>query len=112
MIFDPTKPCTTRDGREVRLFAERMKDGRLAGTLTRTNGDEVVSTWYPGGNYYENSDSNFDLFNIPVKRTVWVNFYRDWCCFYYDSRKEADMATRYQARSACVKVEFEEGEGL
>ncbi len=114
MTFDPTKPCTTRDGREVRLFSERMKNGDLVGAVTEKDGCEVCKTWEPDGRTWAGLKMSSDLINIPEKRTVWVNFYRDGGCSYHDSIREANYVGRHRdsIHFACVKVEFEEGEGL
>lgn len=115
MTFDPTKPCTTRDGREVRLFTERMTDGRLVGIVVNKHGVESIYTWMPDGSAWRGgSYRESDLINIPEKRTVWVNFHKNGQCFYHCDRLAADFDAQLKKlpRYACVKVEFEEGEGL
>lgn len=52
-----------------------------------------------------------DLVNIKEKKFRWVNFFGGGCCSSHASRSEAD---RYHTggRIACIKVEYEKGEGL
>lgn len=53
----------------------------------------------------------------PKKRSGWLNVYDDGNCFFiHPDKQTADEAHRYFSehldRLACVRVEFEEGEGL
>lgn len=46
----------------------------------------------------------------PPKRVVWLNVYYDGSASAFPSREEADASTFKDARIACIRVEFEEGQ--
>jgi hypothetical protein len=61
-----------------------------------------------------------DLINIPQKTTKWLNIYRYdrdiydryiYNSYIHPTQKEADNVCD-DNRIACIKIEFEEGEGL
>ena len=76
--FDLTKalagdPVVTRDGRpvtEIHLFKTAARANVIGAVV---NG--AICTFRECGRYYSDSESCFDLFMAPKKRTVWVNLY-------------------------------------
>jgi len=76
--FDPTKPCTTRDGRPARVLCTDMKDHRNAGRMTNnvivaliTNGpSEHVATYYIDGTYSKSGKNEKDLVNVPERKSI------------------------------------------
>lgn len=113
MSFDPTKPVQTRDGRRARIICtDRDSIYSIVALVREPNGEESVSSYTKYGRsipHYGGTSSK-DLINIPVRRAAWVNFFpRD--AEVYGSREEADEDATAE-RIACVRVEFEDGEGL
>lgn len=109
-----------RDGTPHRIYADgsdtvgncidgavQLKDGKWFDTTWHSDG-KCVRTWFT----IEASDveviSGCDL--IPVKHTAWVNVYR----YPHRTKEDADYAASIcnTDRIACLKVEFEEGEGM
>lgn len=82
-------PVVTRDGREVtqiHLFDTTAKH-RLFGVLFGE-----VEAFSIDGRYWDNGDSEADLFMAPKKRTVWVNLYAHRPnAFYYNTQEDADV---------------------
>jgi hypothetical protein len=96
----------TRNGMRVKVA---MVDcGKLYGYLETKTG--VGHEWVPhywcwrGGS---RTSRKYDLLDVPVKHTRWVNIYPE-------SPETKRMAARVagQSRIACIEVTFEEGEGL
>lgn len=48
----------------------------------------------------------------PQKRELWLNVRADGKAFDHPSREEADRCAGPAVRIACIRIEFEEGEGL
>jgi len=111
--FDPTKPVRTRDGRAARILCTDFKndDGPIIAAITfALDGKERVFSYHSNGRYYTYA-SNSDLVNIPEKHVRWVNVFH--CGGYLCATKEiADSLDVEKSRIACVRIEFEEGEGL
>jgi hypothetical protein len=115
-MINKDKIYTTRDGREVRIYAI---DGGVGKSMVHgATLDEAPGwfprVWYPDGSHTENGD--FDLIEVKPRyqRTLWMNMYLD----YPDMRGHVSEAAADQAarddRIACIKIDldFEEGEGL
>ena len=115
MTFDPTKPVQTRDGRKARIVSDRLSGGahKFIAIITHENGCENGYTYDEGGYYYCLSNPcGLDLVNVPEKREMWVNVYEGCDILVrHDSRDSADSNATGN-RIACVRVEYEDGEGL
>ena len=111
--FDPSKAVRTRGNKRVRIIATDINnDGWPIGALvTEDDGREVFYKYTVDGRRTLSSIHSYDLINIPEKRTVWVNIYECGHCSYYSTSHRA-FENALSSRIACVKVEFEEGEGL
>lgn len=72
--FDPAKPCTTRDGRPVRILCTDLKSrSTIVGAIRNTDAYEVIDTWMPDGRLYSNADNDpCDLINVRTKRKGWI----------------------------------------
>ncbi len=112
--FDPSKPVQTRDGRKARIIATDRADKSYP-IVALIGDDDDISTFTAAGYYYtEGCGSNrSDLVNIVQKFTKWMNVYGDsneggrlW-----DRRDQADGGQQPR-RTACIQVNWEEGEGL
>ena len=113
--FDPTKPVQTRDGRKVRIVDTNYKGNArrpILAIITEDDHTEICHTFNKDGSSLPDMTRDLDLINIPEKYTLWVNLYADrGILFTHSSRAQADVNAG-ASRIACVKVEFEEGEGL
>lgn len=107
MTFDPTKPCTTRDGRKAEVLRV-LKNGDIVAVVTESDGREWSATWRGDGTFYSFVvEGRTDLVNTPVKHVRYVNLYLNRSG--YKSRDSADIAAG-DDRVACVRVEFTEGQ--
>ena len=113
-MIDLSKQYRTRGGQSVVLLGRtRDKFWPIVGAV---NFDErwVPISWSEDGE--EGDDDCLDLVEAPRKHTAWQNVYVRNCtlstgCALHSSKEDAD---KYAApsRIACIKIEFEEGEGL
>lgn len=120
--FDPTKPVRTRDGRPARIICRDRKGDDPLVVLTVTGHDEETVGYRRSDGTTSWDAPDWDLVNIPEKIEGWLNIYNpcrpDAPEFLraYATRSEADAAHNayapHRQRFACVKVSFEEGEGL
>lgn len=125
--FDPTKPCTTRDGRKVRILATDRKGGvyPIVG-LVLDSSLEIIRVWAANGKYLGSGESALDLINTPekVRVTGWMNVYREpatsfhgtgiWATRLAADRNALEALEFSRHRIACVPVdmEVEVGQGL
>ena len=114
--FDPTKPVQTRDGRKARIIATDAVDPiyPIVALVTQKAGEERPERYTSTGRYYSDGDilRPTDLVNVPEKHVRWVNVYPDRNCrTVYGARYGADAGAS-DDRIACIRIEFEEGEGL
>lgn len=106
-MIDINKQYRTRDGREVRLLmVDAGGNCPVIGAFKRADGTWSSCEWPAIGKYHALSD--LDLIEVKPKHVRWVNYYPG--C-HHPSRESADRNAG-SARIACIRVEFEEGEGL
>lgn len=122
--FDPTKPVRTRDGRKARIVAAGVKavnDYTILCIVENPDGTESPVALRSDGRVGMYSNSGFDLVNVPMGGTKWLNIWSTGPgdASSYNSRALADKAAadnkaanRPQKRLACVSVDWEEGQGL
>jgi Zn-dependent alcohol dehydrogenase len=83
MIFDPTKPVQTRDGRPAKILCIDLKHHRyqIAARVQMHHNarDETVVLFDKNGrkNYDNGEDESIDLVNVPEKHVRWVNIYKE-----------------------------------
>ena len=75
MPFDPTKPCTTRDGRAVRILATDARSIQPIVALVEhapddeiPSGDQVesVEQFYQDGRFRDGGECGWDLVNFST----------------------------------------------
>lgn len=113
MTFDPTKPVKTRDGHKARIVSDKAENHpyKYIAIITQDHGREYAATFSSEGNYDTLvGECGQDLINVPEKREMWVNVYADDVTS-YDTKREADEIAS-PSRIACVRVNYEVGEGL
>lgn len=94
------KPICTRDGDPVK-FIVHVPEAVSSHQVVVMRDDGQLSTHTEHGRYYATNDlgDHRDLFMQPVKRTVWVNLYKDGSCSnQYCEESAADRHGRYVAR--------------
>jgi hypothetical protein len=105
-MIDMNKQYRTLDGREVKLL---MTDGGgsspVVGAVRQPYGTWDPVRW-PSNGLHE--DKNNNLVEVKPKHVRWLNCYADSD---YESRESADRHGGSD-RIACIRIEFEEGEGL
>lgn len=112
--LDLTKPVKTRGGREARIYSTDGGGGYpVHGAIYIEEKKQwVQATWTLDGYYTVNNRvGSCDLVNVSKKITRWINFYRH-SYVTHSSREAADSVADTSRRIACVKVEFEEGDGI
>ena len=108
--FDPKKPCQTRDGKKVIIYCvDAPGEYQIHG---RIEDDNYPRTWRLDGRDTSLESTGYDLVNIQQKVEKWANVYTHFRTGYlYPTKSEADRSAEPD-RIACIKVSFEEGEGL
>lgn len=109
-MIDINKKYRTRDGRPVELLTT---NARGAWPVIGHIGDEnQVFRWAIDGAFCGTSPiRTLDLVEVKPKRVMWFNVYHGGEVHAHDSREDADGGSG-DNRIACLKIEFEEGEGL
>lgn len=116
MPIDWNKPLQTNEGEQARLLGVLNGDTYIvAVTDNETDYEHAYEYNKLGECLYEDDEGRFDIFNLvntPQKLTRWLNIYPDGrYVHFHETRQEADESANNK-RIACIKVEFEEGEGL
>ena len=59
-------------------------------------------------------DYSFSFRVKPVKKKGWINIYSDdgRCGYIYETQEQAREQAAITASSACIEIEYEEGQGL
>ena len=113
MAFDPTKPVRTRDGRPARIVCTDARGTfPVVALVADEDGDESPREYTLSGHVHSGAaPNNLDLINAPERHVRWVNVYSAGGCTGHKTRHDADTWND-SGRIACVRLEFEEGEGL
>lgn len=112
--IDFDKPVQMKNGTPVRIVSRNYKDAiyPILGLVPTDDGREDYSTWTTDGiNFLDLKGGPMDLENVPERGECWVNIYPDDIPNAHPTRERADRHARH-GRIACVRVEYEEGEGL
>lgn len=123
MTFDLTKPVQTRDGHPARIICTDARDKfwrdkvPMLALLETEPGLETIAAYKldgTGGVFLESTTQKLppDLINVPVKHVRWVNMYAGCGHETLDEADEAAARTGTHHRLACIRVEYQEGEGL
>ena len=84
-------PMVTRDGRKAVFLAyDEELDRKI---ICKVYDDYTeAETFLDDGKYFKDrSESRYDLFMATQKKTVWVNFYSEGSCYYFNTECEADF---------------------
>lgn len=111
--FDIDKPFMTKDGRKAAQVAMCKNSDYPNVVRVSNNIDGEGEQWvwqYNNAGEPMGEEGYPRLANVPVKIKRWHNFYPHSG---YVTKANADAAVGNDAnRTACIAVEFEEGEGL
>lgn len=114
--FDPNWPYghVTRNGCKARILATDLKGkSPIAAAIEDRDLNEWVGLFKKNGQAGHYKDE-YDLLNAPVpkrKFVKWLNVYEHDEAYFHNTKEEANSRKKPK-RLACIKVEFEEGEGL
>lgn len=117
--IDLDKKYRTRYGKDVVLYAiytETQTRYPVHGAVF-ADGKVTNKSWTLDGHHYDDgNDSELDLTEVKRQHSYWLNVYAGKfaaapCGVFFHSRRGADFAASSD-RIACIRIEFEEGEGL
>ena len=114
VVIDINKQYRTLDGREVKLLmTDAGGNYPIIGAIKNHEGSWFGFQWTPNGN--RGCDSNSELVEVKPKHVRWINIYKQ--IGFDETREIADKAAAAatlagRCRIACLRIEFEEGEGL
>ena len=114
-MIDINKTYRTRDGREVRIYATDGGVGNsIHGAFKDANNIWRQHCWREDGNDYYSKSHDLIEVRPRIKRTVWVNVYKEGQTIHPDLAHDYNNVGMTLTRLACVRVEIdcEEGEGL
>jgi hypothetical protein len=77
--FDPEKPVVLRGGEEARILCTNLKGKKniVAAIIPHGSERELVTSFYPNGQIYENEKDANDLINIPESEAEPVELHHD-----------------------------------
>lgn len=115
MTIDFTKPVQTRDGQPVTILTTK-REHALYPVVGMVNDEEVLVFTAEGCLFDDGMEDDMDLVNVPVKQEFWINIYHNehgGCPWVrpYQTKEEADYKAAPE-RIACVRIEYEIGDGL
>lgn len=111
-MIDPKKTYRTHDGREVRIYAVDggSKASHVHGAVKEPDGWHMRCWNFEGIGAHVTDD----LIEVKPKHVRWVNLYPHGGGIVHGSKEQAENIAENAValRLACIRVEFEEGEGL
>ena len=124
--LDLSKPVQTRDGKPVRVICVNRDSGKKGYTdrpiialVSEGEHGESVGLYDQYGRTaggYDDQPSPYDLVNVPVKKSGWVNIGSKVrcnpgvviCSNVYETKEAADAANTAADRVTCIRIEWEE----
>ena len=106
------EPIVTRNGHEAKFIAHVPELAKAHRVLYTVPNNDYALSCAEDGRHYTSSQSSYDIFMAPKKRTVWVNLYPRKslvCNEWYDSEREANIyCTTDRIGGKAYPVEIEE----
>jgi len=102
------KPIQTKDERKARLVTDKNNTHHfpMGVVITNSDGSEDYRTYTNEGRYDIDKEHKLDIINVPEKRYVYLNVYKD-CVVKHNSIAKADVMASSD-RIAKMKVEIDE----
>lgn len=115
-LKNPNREVVTRDGRKVRIICiDRKGATPIIALINDRLSEECCFSFYPDGKFYENYESDIDLFFAPKKHTDYINLYRNEFGYFLGGGEYSteDEAKKVAARAVdtyitTIKAEREE----
>jgi len=118
-MIDINKKYTTRDGREVVIYAVYPEqEYGVHGAIKNDNGFYAYEAWNHAGTYSVIGDTTArDLIEVqepPKEVEIWLNFYSSGAHYFHESLRSAihwanDIPTKPIARKR-ITIQYREGE--
>jgi len=112
--IDTSKPVQTRCGLPARIICTNLLGLHSLAVAVKdknTDYESIIRTDEYGRLGGCDVEDVYDIVNVPEKHVRWANIYPGTFANTYQTQEEADNgAASY--RIACIRIEFEEGEGL
>ena len=104
-MLDINKPVQTRDGRKARIIAtDRKEDYSIVALIDE---DETIISYTKEGHQIVNCENKTDLINVPEKRYLYINVYKDFFGV-HKSQLQAEKLEDSGDLIAKMKVEIDE----
>jgi len=113
--LDLTKPLQTRNGWPAELVYDGLSGPfPLAVVVYKGNGTADLHIYTREGKHNFMGDGSTGLMNVPQRGECWINIYPVCSGCSPSGHRTRERADEYARpnRIACVRVEYEEGEGL
>ena len=115
MTLDLSKPVRTKSGHPVRILCTDAKDpfySVVGLVLMGTPATEHLVTWTKDGYQFSRTavPSENDLVNVPQKHVCYLNIYSETEACFHQTRLWADEHASTNHRTACVRVEYTDGQ--
>ena len=108
----PGHKWQTRDGKPVEIYRQDDGTGRILGAVYYEHEKKWgLRVWFENGGWCLKRGHQYDLVDVPVKHIRWVNVYDIKNPRSHPTKEKADKYAGTN-RIACIKIEYEEGEGL
>ena len=112
-VFDPSKPVMTRDGRPARIICTdaNFPDHSVVALIKSKYSDiDSLQVYDQNGKYCPDKTLDYDLVNIPTKRTGWINIYKDnWFRGVFETKEEANKnSINRENYITTIQIEWEE----
>jgi hypothetical protein len=127
--LDITQPVQTRDGRKARIIChDANSDEAIIALVADEGGIEHALSYYLDGRWVLRRESGADLINVPQKHTVWAviaseadrpchlnaNVPRIGYAYLFNEKPDdlRHISGIGSTVSACIEIEYQDGEGL
>lgn len=108
MTIDFTKPVQTKKGKLPALILSTNARGNYP-NIGHIGDGNVLIQWDSKGQSEPKYGGDYDLENVPEKKVMYVNIYKDGSAEGYESKKDA-IKNQYLDCSSRRRVEYTEGQ--
>lgn len=107
-LKNPSKKVVTRDGRAVKIHCTNFSSNQSI--IAEIEGENCSESFTSDGKYFNEGNSQKDLFFAPEKQEGWVNLYKGNVVYagsVYSSEEEA-IKNSNSRTIVTIKIEWEE----